>query len=266
MNAHSEWVLRMSWLVPLLNLWLKVPKTGLALTFIMLLSLLVGGYHLSAWLHYTASSPTLPASSTTAFNLAQAPANQSAARASRLPDLTSFALYELAQPLGSPEISQQGDRFTLDFAANWSSFAEFINQIAQTSFAPESYRMQWESSLIADLAVQLDLVPGGYLTHNKQAISLPPASQSNAPQVENTMNLAPPACTSPPPPKFILQASWPSRGYIQVHSEGRVERISVNQMLQNSWKLLRIGSDSLEFRWQAPNPACNNPAPVTVAI
>lgn len=257
MNAHAEWVLRMPWLVQLLNLWLQIPKTGLALLFIMLLSLLVSGYHLSAWLHYTVSEPTLSVPST---------ATQPAAHISRLPDLTSFALYELTQPLGSAEISQQGDRFTLDFAASWPSFAEFINQIAHSSFAPESYRLQWEPSPIADLTVQLDLVPGGYLTHNKQAISLPTVSQSKAPQVEDTINLAPPSCISPPPPEFTLQASWPSRGYIQVYSEGRVERISVNQMLQNSWELLRIGSDSLEFRWQAPNPACNNAAPVTVAI
>lgn len=254
MNAHAEWMLKVTWLVQLLTLWLKIPKTGLTLTCIILLSLVVGGYHLLAWKNTFPPEPALPRPVT---------ANQSIARTPQLPDLTSFALYELAQPLVAPQISQQGEKFSLDFAASWPVFADFINHIGRSSFAPESYHMQWQPM---GVATQLDLATGRYLAHNLQVIVLPFSSQPTIKQMDDTAHQDPPTCPHPPSPEFTLQASWPSRGYIQVFSEGRLERINVNEVLQNSWKLLRIGSDSLEFRWQAPNLACNNSPPVTVAI
>lgn len=268
MNAQAEWVLRMPWLVQLLSLWLKIPKISLVLSVMIVLSLLFTSYHLSAWLNYTR-----PVAATPVDNLSQTQTISTAASISRLPDVSGFTLYELAQQLGNPEISQQGGKFNLNFTTSWQSFAEFINQIAQSSFAPESYRMQWgplnpnlSPSVLDDLTMQLDLAPGGYLEHSKQVMPLPPANQSKTTQVEEYASSATPACIPPPPPEFILQASWPSRGYIQVHSEGRIERVSVNQMLQKSWQLLRISSDSLEFRWHNIDSPCNNQKPVTVAI
>lgn len=260
MRAHAEWVLKTSWLVYPLTQWLKLPevwRVRILLPAVLVSSVSSVGYLLLA-----------PAKPHVSVSVAQT-AEPATSSVKVLPALSSVALLELTQHLQNSEINQRHGQFNLSFTSKWQPFAEFSNQIMQSNLAPLSYRMQWQPRSVATLPatkkefnVQLQLAPGVYRKPEDEVIRwLPQANTSDKVTTLNTLQ-----CPAPPLPDFTLQASWPSRGYIQVLLNGRSERIEINQLLGKSWQLLRIGSDSLGFSWHNAGSACHKEKTITVAI
>ena len=263
MSTRGEWVLKITWLVYPLTLWLKLPgawRVRVVLPAVIISSLSVAGYVVSVEAAKPPTNDMMPDIASTS--------NWAGSRAAILPGLSSVALLETTRHLNNPEVHQQHGQFNLTFTTGWEPFAEFSNQIVQSNLAPISYRLQWQpqtdagvSPTAREFKVQLQLSPGVYqLRETDPALWVPENTQNQTPP------LSLPQCPTPPAPDFILQASWPSRGYIQVIFNGQDERIEINQLLGNSWQLLRIGSDSLGFRLHNADASCDNQRTITVAI
>ncbi|MCC5879946.1 MAG: hypothetical protein JJU03_08645 [Idiomarina sp.] len=253
----TDWVFKLPWLTPLLSAWLHLPrKLRRAVTAATLTGALLVVAH-QYWRHHNQPLPVaMPTTPVSAIDNSPA--------APRLPALSSAMLYEFMRELQSPAMTQQRESFSLTFSANWRAFATFTNQIAQSNLAPQNYQLRWTRAAndAPLVTMELQLAPGRYQDNSAQPIALSePDERTPATTADHGRD-----CQVAVFPDMTVQAVWPSRGYIQIIFNGRSERLAVNQMLEYSWQLLRIGSESVEFRWHAASPSCPQGESFTVAL
>lgn len=186
----------------------------------------------------------------------------------RLPVLSLQALHEATRGWQEAHIEQNREQLNLRAQSTWQQLAELIETISISAHSPSEYRFNWpdkplHSAIHQPFSARIQLTPGNYHHTGSTAALTIPILDKVAP--------TPPVSIATPCPNgeftgIIVQAAWPSRGFVQLQYRGRNERVALNQLFENTWQLIAIESHQLTFRRVPAEPGCEQHSLITVAI